>query len=217
MTKLSKRHFWKWFERHNKEFLELGKKSNKEVTFWQQQLDAHLQAYDKFFEFRVVVYKSGSARLTISVNGMQAHFKKVDEFVATAPYIPGWTIRALEDPMPIDYLLEELMEETGIDPRECNFSFTGQHEKDIIVYHPLYTKDNELPFLLLVRAAIFNLLGERSFGTDIGSVCVDPLSSADANNGYNLLRLPAYIRIVRKFPPRVDHNGNLLNMIDWEL
>src|SRR5688572_11612622 len=156
MTKLSKRHFWEWFKRHNKEFLELHKKSSKEVTFWEQQLNAHLQAYYTFFGCSVVLYKTGSAWLTISVNGMHEHFKKVDEFVASAPDIPGWNIRALEDPMPIDYLLKELMEQSGMDPRECNFSFTGKDEKDIIVYHPLYTKGNELLFLLLAREAIFN-------------------------------------------------------------
>jgi hypothetical protein len=92
MTKLSKCHFWEWFKRHNKEFLELRKKSNKEVTFWEQQLTAHLQAYYIFFEFSVVLLKTGPARLIISVNGMHEHFKKVDEFVASAPDIPGWNI-----------------------------------------------------------------------------------------------------------------------------
>jgi hypothetical protein len=135
----------------------------------------------------------------------------VEAFVAIAPEIPGWNIRALEDPRPVDFLLEELMEEAGIDPRECYFSFTGKNWKDIMVYHPLYTKDNGFLFLQLVDAAVFNLLGERSFGTDIGHLDVDNLSCADANNIHKLLDLPTHIGL-RKSAMGVDHNGNLLSM-----
>ncbi len=211
MSRLPKRHFWKWFNRHNKEYLELHKKSKKDATYWADELNAHLRAYFKFFSFSLALFDKEPARLTITVNGMDEHFKKVDAFVATAPEIPGWNIRALEDPMPVDFLLEELMEEIGIDPRECYFSFAGKDWKDIIVYHPLCTKDNGFLFLQLANAAVFNLLGERSFGTDIGDLVVDNLSCADADNIHKLLDLPTHIGL-RKSDMGVDHNGNLLSM-----
>jgi hypothetical protein len=211
MNKLPKSHFWEWFKRHNQEYLEMHKKSKKEATFWAHELDAHLRAYYKFFGFSLALYDNAPAKLTITVNGMDEHFKKVDAFVATAPEIPGWSIKALEDPRPIDFLLEELMAEDGIDPRECYFSFTGKDGKDIMVYHPLYRADNGFLFLQLVDAAIFNLLGERSFGTDIGHLDVDNLSCADLNDIHKLLDLPTHIGL-RKSPLRVDLNGNLLSM-----
>lgn len=212
MSKLSKRHFWEWFIRHNKEFLALPKKSKKEAAFWTNELNTHLGAYFKFFSFSLLLYDKEPAWLTITVNGMDRHFKKVDAFVATAPDIPGWSIRALEDPKPVDFLLEELIEAVGIDPRECYFSFTGKDLKDIMVYHPLYTEANGFLFLQLVDAAIFNLLGERSFGTDIGFLDVDNLSCAGANRVHRLLDLPGHIGL-RKSAMGVDYNGNLLGIL----
>jgi hypothetical protein len=211
MNKLPKRHFWEWFKRHNKEYLEVYKKSKKEATFWKHELSAHLRAWHKFFRFSLELYDKEPARLTITVHGRAEYFKKVEAFVATAPEIPGWNIRALEDPVPVDFLLEELMEEAGIDPRECYFSFIGKDGKDIIVYHPLCTKDNGFLFLQLANAAVFNLLGERSFGMDIGDLVVDNLSCADADNIHELLDLPTHIGL-RKSDMGVDHNGNLLSM-----
>jgi hypothetical protein len=211
MNKLPKRHFWEWFKRHNKEYLEVYKKPKKEATFWKHELNAHLRAYYKFFGFSLALYDKAPARLTITANGRAEHFKKVEALVAIAPEIPGWNIRALKDPMPVDYLLEELIEDTGIDPRDCYFSFTAKDGRDIVVYHPLCTKHNGFSFLRLADAAVFNLLGERSFGTDIGYLDVANLSCADANNVHKLLDLPTYIGL-RKSAMGVDHNGNLLNM-----
>ncbi|WP_315821519.1 hypothetical protein [Paraflavitalea speifideaquila] len=102
MSKLSKRHFWEWFKRHHQEYLSLKQKSKKEVTYWLQELNAHVRAYFKFFGFTLVVPDQGTARLTITVKGRSNHFKKADAFVATAPDLPGWSFHSLEDPIPVD-------------------------------------------------------------------------------------------------------------------
>ncbi len=44
MSKLSKRHFWEWFKRHQHEYLVLDKKPKKEVAYWLRELNAHLRA-----------------------------------------------------------------------------------------------------------------------------------------------------------------------------
>jgi hypothetical protein len=213
MSKLPKRHFWEWFKRHHKEYLELPKMSKKEAGYWLHELNAHVRAYFKFFGFSLALPNEGTARLTITVNGNAMHFKKAEAFVATAPDIPGWSISALEDPMPIDFLLDKQMEDACTDPREFFFSFAANDagETDIIVYHPLCTTYNTRVFLQLAYAAIYNLLGERSFGMDLGHLEVANLSCADTEEVYQLEELPT--RIGRRSSSMVvDDNGTLLSM-----
>ena len=178
--KLSKRHFWKWFECNNKEYLQLGMKSKKDTIYWVNELRAHLRAYFKFLDFTLIPMQEGqSGILTISVNGAARRFKRVEAFVAAAPSIANWKIQALEEPMPMDFLLEERCGETGINPYE--FRFLPQEEDDSIdlcVYHPLYTEERQSVFVQVAEAATYNLLGERSFGLDIRYISVDNVSCA---------------------------------------
>lgn len=138
MSKLSKQHFWEWFKRNNKEYVELQHKSKKEATYWLHEMNAHLRAYFKFFEFRLTLPNNGIPNLTITVNGKAQHFKKVEKFVATAPDLNGWSISALEGPMPIDFLLEKQIEDTGVHPSEFCFCFEDKDSDhpDVIIYHP---------------------------------------------------------------------------------
>jgi hypothetical protein len=181
MSKLSKRHFWEWFKRHNKEYVELRNKSTKEARYWLNELNAHLRAYYKFFGFSMTWQDQQSTTLIITVRGKAIHFKKVEAFVATAPDIPGWKITALEDPMPMDFLLDKQIEDTGIDPRELYFAFANDNPScaNIIVYHPLCTRENEWQLLQVAHAAVYNLLGERAFGMELDGLQVANLSCAD--------------------------------------
>lgn len=211
MSKLSKRHFWEWFRRHQQEYLLLDKKPKKEIAYWLRELNAHLRAYYKFFGFSLACPHHGTARLTITVNGKAIHFKKAEAFVATAPEIPGWSIQALEEPMPADFLLDKQMEETGIDLNECYFSLSGDDPETIMVYHPLCTDNNKRPFLQLAYSAVYNLLGERSFAMHIGFIGVDNLSYADPEAVHPLKELPIHIGW-RPSAMVVDGNGTLLDM-----
>jgi hypothetical protein len=213
MSRLPKRHFWEWFRRHNNEYLELNKKSKKEATYWLRELDAHLRAYFKFLGFSISLQDNKPARLTITVNGKAMHFKKVEAFVATAPEIPGWSVHALDDPMPVDFFLEKQIEDAGIHPGEFSFSFDSDDpdDTDIIVFHPLCTGENVRLLLQLAYAAAYNLLGERSFGIDLGQVEVANLSEADTEDLYPLEELPFHIGL-RKSAIVVDQNGTLVNM-----
>lgn len=193
---LSKQHFWQWFIRHNKEFLELSQKSQKELKYWKNELRAHLRAYFKFLHFSVYVSKeSGAGMLTISVSGKARYFKYVDNIVAVAPVIPGWTIQALEAPRPIDFFWEEQLGHTGIDPHDlwCTIP-QGEHLPCITVYHVLYTEAANWRFVQAAEMAVYNVLGERSFGQDIGFITAGNLSGAPKNA--ELIRveeLPAYL------------------------
>jgi hypothetical protein len=214
MSKLSKHHFWEWFRRHNQEFLALKNKSKKEVAYWLNELNAHLRAYFKFFGFSLEWQQERTAILTITVNGKAMHFKKAEDLVAKAPDIPGWTIVALEAPRPVDFLLEQQMQDTGIDPRELCFSFAGDDPLNavLVIYHPLCTPENEHLIYQLANTAVYNLLGERSFGTDIGCLQVANLSSADPGDVEELEALPVCIGRRRSATMVVDIQGNLVSM-----
>jgi len=66
--------------------------------------------------------------------------------------------------------------------------------------------------LQLAYAAVYNLLGERSFGMDLGRVEVDNLSGADPEDVYKLSALPIHIGL-RRSAFVIDHNGTLLKML----
>src|SRR5437868_9110094 len=100
MSRLSKNHFWEWFKRNNKEYLEIKKKTKKETDYWLNELTTHLRVYLRYFGFSVTLPENGTAQLTITVNGKAMYFERAEAFVAKAPEIPGWTFKALEDPMP---------------------------------------------------------------------------------------------------------------------
>ena len=133
MGKLSKRHFWDWFNRHHQEFLSLNNKTKKEAKYWLTELNAHLRAYYKFFGFTLDLKPSQSATLTITVYGKAMHFKKVDDLVAKAPQIAGWNFVALQQPRPVDFLLNEQIEVNSIDPRELRFSFGNDDPNNLVL------------------------------------------------------------------------------------
>jgi hypothetical protein len=56
--------------------------------------------------------------------------------------------------------------------------------------HQIKYYNNEHLLLQLASAAIYNLLGERSFGTDIGNLEVTNLSLADTDEIHQLEELP---------------------------
>jgi hypothetical protein len=213
MNKLTKSHFWEWFKKHNGEYLQLAKKSKKETKYWLNEMTAHLRAYYKFLEFSLSVdNENKSGTLIITVDGVGMYFKRVDALVVTAPSIPGWTIKALEDPFPIDFMLEKEIEETGADPRELMFQpFNDATPFSLTIYHPLYSEKKKYAFYDLARNAIYNILGERSFGTDIRHIDLDNLSIAIPEEIYPLESLPDYIGSL-KSSIIVDGSGNLLDM-----
>lgn len=211
MNRLSKRHFWEWFRRHNQEYIELLNKPKKEATYWMSEMNTHLRAYHKFFGFSLEWGKQ-VCTLTITVDGNAKHFKKVEDLVVKAPQIPGWNMVALEEPCPIDFLLEQQMQETGIDPRELSFSFSSVVPEPavLIVYHPLCTKGNKHLIYQLAYTAVYNLLGERSFGLNIARLDVDNLSCADPDDVENLEALPDHIG---RSSMIVDSRGSLVTMV----
>lgn len=195
MSKLSKRHFWEWFKRNNTSFLDLHNMPKKEATYWINELNTHLRAYGRFFSFVLTVSNQQTGSLTISVNGLQHHFKKADALVALAPDIPAWTITSLEAPMSVDPEMEMLLSDAGIGIDELYFSFadTVPEYNSIIVYHTLCNDESKQLFYNIAQSVVYNLLGERSFGFEIADLDVANLSEAGDAELWKLEELPARI------------------------
>jgi hypothetical protein len=194
--KLSKKHFWQWFMRSNKEYLGLQNKSKKELKYCMNEMTTHLRAYFKFLHFSILVSNDGATGvLTISVSGKAQYFKYVDKIVGAAPEIPGWNIHALEAPKPIDSFWEQELGHTGIDPHELWCTVPDrEHRPRIAVYHMMYTEANNWHYTQAAEMAIYNVLGERSFGLDIGRITVANFSSAPEDAELiKLEELPAYM------------------------
>ena len=210
MSKLSKLHFWQWFKRHHQEYLTLKSKSKKETAYWLNELSAHVHACFRFLGYSIEYQPDGIARLTISVNGKAKHFKKAEDLVAKAPIIPGWSFVALEDPRPITFLLEKQILDTGIDPQDFYFSADDYDPRftSLIIYHPLCTRKNERIFYGIACSAVYNLLGERSFGTEIGWIEVANLSGA-VEDVEPIEALPGCIAM-RKSDMVIDDQGQLV-------
>jgi hypothetical protein len=211
MSRLSKHHFWEWFRRHNHEYLSLHTKTKKEITYWLNELNAHLRAYNKFLGYSLHWQPGGEGSLTITVYGKARHFKKVDDLVALAPVIGNWRIHALEDPQPIDSLPEVM--ESGMNPTAFYFSLAGDDRQPgvLILYHPLFTPENEERLYQLAHTLVYYLLGERTFGTEIHSLVLDNLSTADPAEISRLEHLADYMGL-RSSAMVIDSQGRLLHM-----
>jgi hypothetical protein len=193
--KLSKQHFWLWFREHNREYLSLNTKSQKDIRYWTNELTAHLRAYYKFLYFSISTTNDHTTGvLTISVAGKEQYFKYVDRLTAVAPAIPDWRVQALEAPMPIDFLWEHEHGDTGVDPHDfwCLVP-EGGYKPDIEIYHRLYTEDRQRAFRAAAEGALYNVLGERAFGRNIGVISVANLSTAPKGELIKLKKLPAYM------------------------
>ncbi|MBC8035305.1 MAG: hypothetical protein H7Y03_14240 [Chitinophagaceae bacterium] len=218
--KLSKQHFWKWFELNNKEFLQLSKKTKTDTTYWINEMVTHLRAYGRYMSFSLEHDETiNTGVLTITSGGKSRFFKKIDDFVAKAPLINGWKIYALEQPCEIDLLLKEQFPNTIIDPHDLWFSpdihEMDGHPLDITVYSTMYREDRDDSFESAVATIIHNLLGERVFALEMGIIEVANRSSAEESTELiRLQELPSYLGN-RKSPIIVDSSGQIRdNMSD---
>lgn len=212
MATLSKRHFWEWFERHQQDFLHLPTKSNKEVNYWKNELNAHLRAYYKFLLYCIDWPTENNGRLVISVNGNTRRFKKAERLISMAPEIAGWTFIALDPPRDMEFSLEKEMQELLVDPHEFQFRIEKNSDSrfSLYIFHPLCTTDNVHEFHYLADRAVYNLLGERTYGLSVVKIETDNLSNAETNDLLALEELPQHIT-QNNSGFIVDSQGNLIN------
>jgi hypothetical protein len=179
MPSLSINQFWEWFKKHHHEFLEPHDKPKEDLDYWTKELDTLLHKYHKSLNF-IIDWENYLSTLIISVGGNRKLFKHVDDLIDEAPEIPGWKFNALMPPGRIDFVVDDLTKAAGVDPKEFRFSFLKPKNNrfDIVVFHPSYTPENDIPIFELVDQIVFNMLGERTFGDYIKSIDVTHISDS---------------------------------------
>jgi hypothetical protein len=188
--------FWKWFNDNNKSFTFLNSVDEgvkeKLLNDFLEQLHNYC---DKIY-FEIGGYPDQDQELIITAEGDKNYFDRVEELVAAAPKIDGWTFIAFKPPMPDNFksnwddlelntedlwflpLSNDKTQDLGI--RVC---FNNQ---DII-------KDNETLTPLLYKM-LDTILGEKSFALDIQYVDTDLLPEDPEEEGlYPIIELPSYI------------------------
>jgi hypothetical protein len=205
-----KRHFWTWFKKNHQEYLYLKIKKKRQVVYWLNELNAHLRAYNKFLGYTLEWRRDKTAHLVLTVHGRSRHFNKAESLACAAPKIPGWSFSALEEPRALDFLLEQEIIQTGVDPREFRFEFLGDDPSaGLLVYHPLCTSENKSQLCELATHAVFNLLGERRFGEEISYIDVENLSLVGADEVEPIEELPMVLAL-RRSKAFVDGTGALV-------
>jgi hypothetical protein len=209
MASLSINHFWEWFKKHHHEFLEPDTKSKDDIDYWTKELDTLLHKYHKSLNF-IIEWENEMATLTISAGGNRKFFKQVDDLIDEAPEIPGWMYNALMPPGRIDYVVDNLTKAADVDPKEFRFSFLKpkNNRAELVVFHPSYTPENDIPIFELVDQIVFNMLGERSFGYNINTIDVTHISNSEPDKLEKLEILP----VLFNAGLMVSSDGSLVRM-----
>jgi hypothetical protein len=194
---LVKSHFWKWFQKHAAAYASIFNRNEKEIVYLLDELNMHLRAYCKHLEGGIGINKKmGTMDLIISAHGRAAYFPKVDKLVACAPALWHWQVIALEPRQPLDNMLDICYPDVQLDPHRLWFEPLDEFSQtaDIVVYSECCGMSDEGRFEAAVRAVLYNLLGERSYGLDLGELVIANLSAAPRKeNLQRLEELPFYI------------------------
>jgi hypothetical protein len=181
--------FWKWFASHSIEY--------EQIFSWKDNMSdadhAHIQ---KTFEDIVVHLKEVNPKivpfveasentpvLTISARGESQYFPIVDDFVRTAPTIPGWKIASLKAPVKYDADSEIKTGNATIKIGDLRYSSTGSGPKRvaIILYFPFAVDMQQENADNLARSLVEDALGERLSATLIGTVTAKQLPSGSTS------------------------------------
>lgn len=182
--------FWRLFAARQ---AELARAASADTPVYDALLAA-LQRVDPglFLEFATA---PGDSELVITADGDRSLFRLVEEVVAAAPVVPGWTVLALRPRLglPVTARWEALAVEVArltFEPLER----AGTTDLGLRVFVPgLDPADAEDALAALLRA-LDHGLGERRLGEEVQHVEVRPLvASEDASQHLRLDELEAYL------------------------
>ena len=198
------KHFWIWFQRHLACYYGFQEIGNPEAAYYWNELSMHLWVFGRGIAAELSwppPDEEGNATLIITAMGDAKYFKKIERLVAQAPKLPGWDIIALQQPQPVDFFIEEDFGECNIDPFNLWFEppdVSPSVPRIILyVYAEIYT-DITPTFEQAVRAAVFNVLGEKVYGLELRVVHVEnllELSEKERAKLVNLQQLPDYVKL----------------------
>ncbi len=210
--------FWEWFRRNEQQYRKPKFASKKEFIYLVREMVMHLMAWGQ--TIRVEIYwpnqeGDGQIELVFTTYGRTRHFRKVETLVAKAPALPGWTFLALDPPRPIDFFFDKDFPHLDIDPFNLWFEppeFYGDSDKTYLqVYVDTYAAITE-QHEQAVRAAAYNILGEKVYALRIRDVEVQrlcELSKSQKAQLVNLKHAQQYIQVKELAGLYVSGNGQI--------
>jgi len=186
--------FWPWFESQESELAdlfsyetgaaaqddpELQKKIEDTVAEVGGRLREEHPQFSPFFGF-----SEGTNKLIITVNGQADHFTAVDEFIASAPEIEGWSFIALKQPLTLGADTEIQSGTAKLKVGDWRYSKTKKEDGsfDFVIYVPNQVSDDPEGFERLFTQLTTDFLGERFASTAMGDIKVLQLTD-DAPDG----------------------------------
>lgn len=187
------RDFWSWLQAHGAELTALVK---PEEPFWDVVL-RELRGVDERLGFELSEPDGDTREFVLTAQGEKDLFPLVDELVAKAPRMDGWTFVALKPPMGFDFAT--VYEGVRFRPLEMWFlpleNASLPHVVGLRIGIPDLQPDAKRRATAAVEMILRTGLGERSAATDIGPVLVASLPRNPKSEGYiELADLPAYIK-----------------------
>lgn len=171
--------FWKWFQKHEKEFFEIVKKYTEgdnpkviEARFFDKLSEKLNELKDGFF-FLVGMCDENTVELIITPDGNIRNIVFVEDLVNAAPLIDGWRFTALKPPSGMkDFGLGM----AGYDFNTDNLSFYSTEDDNypdeiaITIIHEDFKEEDREKITHGIYIFLDNYLGELNFITSIDSL-----------------------------------------------
>jgi hypothetical protein len=188
-------HFWDWFQKNHHRLKDIKGQSKEEMEYWHRELVGHLRSYSggDLFPHVIVDDKKDRAGMIISAGSNPKYFDKVEQLVAKAPPIEGWSFVALMPPMPANSRLAHDYPSVTIQPGDMFFApdelvlVDGRYNLEVYVGEETPI-DKEL--LGAATQVVMNILGEKNAGLFVREVAVNYLTDAPLNLQYTVVPLP---------------------------
>lgn len=186
--------FWPWFESRQLELADLFSYETRaahqdDPDFQKKTEDTMAEVGGKLREVHPEFspffgYSDGTNKLFITVHGQAEHFAAVDEFIAAAPEIDGWTFIALKQPLSLgaDTEIQSGTAKLKVGDWRYTKSKNDDGPFDFTIYVPNQVSDDPEGFERLFTQLTTDFLGERFSSTVMGGIKVIQLTD-DAPDG----------------------------------
>jgi hypothetical protein len=186
------KHFWAWFRANSEVLLKIPQMEEKEKNYWLHEIARHLRAYTRKLFFEIIYDPKGVSRFIITSYGNTKYFRMAEMLAKKAPVLPGWQIFGLQPPGLVGPLLVKIYGKAGIDLDNLWFIpplTRGQDGKLILkVFAELYTEPTA-EMEIAVEALVFDRMGEKTMGLEIGWIDVDNIFHLSAEEKKELVRM----------------------------
>lgn len=130
--------FWSWFQETEQQF----PSTEKFDTSFGNDLSSRLKAINPGLTYEISLPENGLKELVISSDGLPELIPDVENLVRTAPKLDGWKITAFRPRLENYAQFTLQFGDREFDPKKLwYYSRVEDGFFDLIIYHPIYSKD----------------------------------------------------------------------------